>query len=611
MSPFTRLERTLFLIVIAALSYGPIAAAQSAPATNATSVEIPLVQNGKAAAAIVTAGRTDGWLMQHAVLAIQDTVRRWSGTDIPVTQAHELTGGMPAKPAVILATLDDLRRQLPKLAALTPLIERVAFLDEHGFVCTTQTVEATPCTFVVGRTPRGVYNGAVWLKDFCIDGTQENLSITCTDTVRNPQLPGRAVYALTIWAHEAEYTAADWEKIFDSFARDGFDRIYFWVSGHFPSQRFPQAVKCRDDKWDTTEKSKIATVEDLQRIIRAAHDRGMTFYAGGALGGWCCTYNLTHLAPGTMKTAPKDAPYPEPSSLCPSHPDSRRALIAYYQEVFDGLPEADGLFIESADEWGNCYCSACDQTINDLGSRQFGQSQLSLVQQIMQTVWRKHPQARLAYTVGYAEHVKDPAYYEIIRNMSDPRLEWMEARESWNFPALTGQDLPAGFFSRQVMRWQQYYTRSLDQLMNDAKRVAESGMYGCITAFEPGFSTGSFHKAIPYPMHQMPYILTGFVWREATWSPMLTTQAMRERIQQRFFGREASCDLSQHLWDLRELIREASSLGKKKKRTPAMTEAMLRIEQSIQKAHPTAGPKTRETLDLMTQAIADIRTNTN
>ena len=78
-----------------------------------------------------------------------------------------------------------------------------------------------------------------------------------------------------------------------------------------------------------------------------------------------------------MKTAPKDAPYPEPSSLCPSHPASRQALIEYYNEIFDALPEADGLFIESADEWGNCYCPTCDKKIDDLGSRQFGQSGLS------------------------------------------------------------------------------------------------------------------------------------------------------------------------------------------------------------------------------------------
>lgn len=606
----TRLSGHILVSAAVAIALIVATATQVDADEQTASPPIPVVQNGQAACTIVVAGPTDGWLIQHGIQAIQDTIQRWSSTKIPVVPASELVAGLPTKPAVVIATLEDLRRHLPKLAASTPLVERVAFLDEQGFICTTRKIADVPCVLIVGRTPRAAYNGAVWLRDFCIDGTKDNLQITCNDTVRTPQLPGRACYALSIWGHEAEYTAADWNKIFDSFARDGFDRVYFWVSGHFPSKKFPQAVKCHDGKWDNVEKSKIATIEDLQGIIRAAHDRGLKLYAGGALGGWCCTYRLTNLAPGTMKTAPKDAPYEEPSSLCPSHPASRQALIDYYNEIFDALPEADGLFIESADEWGNCYCPTCDKRIDDLGSRQFGQSQISLVQQIMQGVWSNHPHARLAYTIGYAEHRKDPAYYELIRNMSDPRVEWMEARDSWTFPALNGKDLPASSFSRQVMRWAQYYNRPLGKIIDDTNRVAESGLYGCITAFEPGFATGSFHRSIPHPMHLMPYLLTGFVWREATWSPSLTVQTMRERIQQRFFGREASPSLSQDLGDLRELILAATGLNKKKIRTSSMTESLIRIEQQVQQARPTAGPKTNETLDLMTQAITDVRANT-
>jgi len=587
------------------LLHGSVASAQSTPA-DAPTASTPMVvaHNGQPTCTIVVAGPTDTWLLQHGVEAIRTTIDRWSGAGVPLEQASTLAPNLPVKPAIIVATLEGLHRDLPKLAASVPLIERVAFLDEQGFICTTQKIADVPCVLVVGRTPRAAYNGAVWLRDFCIDGPRDHLVIYCDDIVRTPQLAGRAVYLLTIWAHEAEYTAADWEQVFDSFVRDGFDRVYFWVSGHFPSKAFPQTFKCRDAQFDTTQKSRIATIDDLQRIIRAAHDRGLKIYAGGALGAWCCTCLLTNLAPGTVKTPPKGASYPDPSSLCPSHPASRRALIDYYKEIYDALPEADGLFIESADEWGGCFCPTCSKTIDDLGSTQFGRSQITLIQDIMHTVWRDHPHARLSYTIGYAEHRKDPAYYEMISQMSDPRIEWMEARNSWMFPGLGGRDLPAATFSRQVMRWQQYYAHPLEQLVNDAGRVAQSGMYGLITAFEPGAGTGSFHKQIPYPTGVLPYVLTGFVWREATWSPTLTTQAMCGRVWQRFFGREASPGLGQDLWDLRELTREAASSRKK---MPELQEKLSLIEQHVQQARSTASPKTAESLDLMTQAIADIR----
>jgi hypothetical protein len=578
--------------------------AQSIPADVAATPLI-VAMNGRPQCSIAVAGPSNDWLMQQAVQSIRSTIERWSGATLPVDQANGAATGQPAQPFILLATLDDLRRELRELASSAPFVQRVAFLDDEGFACTPHKFGETPCLLVVGRTPRGVYNGAVWLRDFCIDGTKDNLHITCEPTVRTPQLPARAAYTLTIWGPEAEYTATDWATIFDSYARDGFDRVYFWISGHFPSKRFPQAYKCRDGKWDTTEKSNIGSVEDLKGIIRAAHDRGLKIYAGGALGAWCCTCMLTDLAPGTRKT-PKDAPYPEPSSLCPSHPTSRQALIDYYAEVFDALPEADGLFIESADEWGGCHCAACARKIDDAGSTQFGQSQLTLVQEIMDGIWRNHPHARLCYTIGYDEHRSDPAYYQLIRQMSDPRMEWMEARDSWKFPGPAAEQLPACSLSRQVMRWRQYYNCSLDQLVQDAARVGQSGMFGLITAFEPGFATGSFHTQIPYPTDTMPYVLTGFVWREATWSLSPTIASIRERVQRRFFGREAPANLGGDLWNLRELIREASGSPKN---SPALQEKLTALEANIEAARSGASPKTAETLDLMTQAIADVRSH--
>jgi len=204
------------------------------------------------------------------------------------------------------------------------------------------------------------------------------------------------------------------------------DRVYFWLSGHFPSRKFPQTYKVVDGKYDTTEKSRIGSIEDQRRIIRSAHERGLKIYLGGALGAWAGTRFLTNLEADTLKTQHGAIGESSESlaaySLCPSNARVRRALIDYYREMFDTLPEADGLYTESADEMGECQCAQCNRPVDQFGSRQFGQAQLTLVQQIMKSIWSDHPHVCLAYTIGYAPHKSDPAYYEVIRQMTDPLL---------------------------------------------------------------------------------------------------------------------------------------------------------------------------------------------
>ena len=407
-------------------------------------------------------------------------------------------------------------------------------------------------------------------------------------------MSGRPVYTLTIWAQESRYTAADWETVFQSFAHDGVDTVYFWVSGHFPSKQFPQAYKCKnvfDGKlYDTTEETQIGTVQDLNDIVGSAHKLGLKIYLGGALGGWCGTQFLTNLEPDTLKIGPKEP------SLCPSNPKCRKALVEYYQEIFAAIPEADGLFIESTDEIGECKCDLCSKPVDALGSKQFGQSQLSLCQEIMSAVWRDHPQAHLAYTVGYQEHVKDVAYYSLIKRLSeDPRFEWMEARNSWSFPGPSGEVRPASFFSKKFMHWNQDANTTLETIIGNAKRAKGEGMCGLVTCFSPGFDKGVFYKDIPIPTDALPHALTGFVYREATWSPDLTVKEMHDLAQRRFFGKEAPKNLSDDLWKLREIMRTKKGI-----------EQVAEIEEQIQKAHSNASPKTLEGLAIMTRAVNDI-----
>ncbi len=586
-------------LLTAVILAGPAVAAESdQPPT------LPLAQDGQPACTLVVIPSPGGeWLMDHAARLLTDTIHRWAGAEVPVVQWSATTQTRPAGPAIVLATTQGLQRFAQTLPEANDAIAGASSLDEHGFVCIPGNISDDANMLVVSRSPRGVFNGAAYLRDFSIDGTKHDLRLVLRPETRSPRLGGRAVYLLTIWGHEARYTADDWITVFDSFARDGFDRVYFWFSGHFPSRKYPQTYKCTDGPWDSTAQSGIPTLEDQRRLIRAAHERGLSIYLGGALGGWVGTRFLTNEASGTMKTPPQGAPYEGRFSLCPSSPASRQALIEYYQEMFAALPEADGVFIESADEWGGCVCERCARPVDGHGSTQFGQAQLTLIQQIMAAIWRDHSHARLAYTIGYAEHRKDPAYYRLIGLMNDPRIEWMEARDSWAFPGPDGRPLPARAVSPKIMRWRQYYALSLDDLIRDANRVAEEGLYGMISAFEPGAGTGDFYKDIPYPTDILPYLLMGFTWREMNWNPGLSRDQMLALVARRFFGQADATQLAADLWSLREIFR-ASASGKL---SPANREKLSPIEERVAAARAAATPRAAETLNLMTRAIQDIR----
>ena len=593
----TRWSLGAFAVAFAAATVGSSATAE--PVSS-----LPLVSDGKPACSVVVVDSPGGqWLLSRAAEAITGTVKRWSRAEVPVVTI-KTAEALPDGAAIVLGTTDALRPWGDKIPGLADAIAGASAMDEQGFVCVPVGEGGTGRMFVVSRTPRGVFNGAMYLRDFDIDGTQEQLGLAWRQEARSPRLGGRVVYLLTIWNTEARYTADNWITVFDSFARDGVDRVYFWFSGHFPSQKFPQAYKCRDGKWDSTADSGIPTVEDQRKIIRAGHERGLRIYLGGALGGWVGTRFLTQEAPGTMKTPAKGASPEAAMSLCPSSPESRRALIAYYQEMFDALPEADGVFIESADEWGGCACPRCDKVVDEHGSKQFGQAQLTLIEEIMAGIWKDHPLARLSYTIGYNEHRGDPAYYRLIQQMNDPRIEWMEARDSWAFPGADGQPHPARWFfperssagnSITVAPWTTW-----------SRTPIASGTRGC-TAWPPPLSPGSVRetstKTFRIRRPFCPICCTGFVWREMTWDPALSRDQMLARVHKRFFGREAGPALAGDLWSLREILR-TSAAGKLSR---ADREKLAPIEEHIAAARSTAGPKTVETLDLMSRAIRDIR----
>ena len=578
----------------------------SAAVTASPRESLPITRQGRPASRIVSIGGDQpAPLMRLAEQAIAGTVKQWDNAELPVVRKNRFSSDALSEPSIVLIEWDRLRSDWPDAVGLNDDLHHIDFLDRHGFVCTPVTHEGVTSMWVVGRSLRGLYNGAVYLRDFLIDGDAGNLRLDTGTVVRTPQMLGRPAYLLTIWGEEPEYSVEDYKPVFESFARDGITHIYFWLSGHFPSEKFPQSYKVDDNNWDSTVNSRIDTVEDHRQLIRMAHGLGMEFFIGGALGAWCGTFILTDRAPGTMRTGSVDEEGNDVSewSLCPSSRRSQRALIDYYKEIYDALPEADGLFIESADEYGQCQCERCQVPVDEFGSKAFGRNQLALMREMMNEIWQDHPHARLAYTIGYSPHTNAPAYYETVRKMSgDPRIEWMEARNSWEFPGPEGRPLPAAFFSPRVMRWDYCDRRPLEKLITNSQRVASSGMYGYIMTFSPGFDSGSFYHDIPFPTDLLPYVLTHFLHREATWEPADEAE-MRSRIQKRFFGQDAPPTAGLDMWALREILRESAN----KRLRPENRERLDAIEARIAEIRPAASPKTRAGLDLMTRAIDDIR----
>ena len=146
------------------------------------------------------------------------------------------------------------------------------------------------------------------------------------------------------------------------------------------------------------------------------------------------------------------------------------------------------------------------------------------------------------------------------------------------------------------MRWKEYHTAPLDDIVTEANRISKEGMYGMILSFSPGFTSGSFYKDIPFPTDILPYALTGFVYREATLNPHATVEEMVDLTQKRFFGKEAPQNLAADLWKLREMIRTRKGLNE-----------LTTIEEHIKEAREAAGPKTLQGLSLMARAVDDLR----
>src|SRR5262245_32174588 len=88
-----------------------------------------------------------------------------------------------------------------------------------------------------------------------------------------------------------KYTAEDWMKVSDRYAEYGMERVYFWLSGHHPSKKYPHLYNV-----DSTKGTQL-TVDGVRRLIRYCHDRGIKFYIGGGVFAWTASHYLIRAIP--------------------------------------------------------------------------------------------------------------------------------------------------------------------------------------------------------------------------------------------------------------------------------------------------------------------------
>jgi hypothetical protein len=603
---------------------------------------LALTQDSKPSASILILGQVREPLLSRAAALLNRTVEQWGGVSLPVKQVAE-QGSLPGR-SIVLTTLANLQRYCPALNTPEyPDILRVAFLDEQGYACVPIAGGDGGTMLVVAKTPRGVYNGAIYLRDFGIDGTKSHLFVRSVTTVRTPQMQARGTYCLSIYGVAPQYTTADWHKIFDSFARDGMERVYFWVSGHFPSKQFPQTYNR-----DVASGTRIGSVAALEDLIRYAHSLGIKFYLGSGAFAWGDAAYVAEGVPGAQAV--------KAGGLCPSNAIARQRTHDYFLEMIDALPDSDGFFLEMRDEQGECQCPICQQPIDSYGSKQYGRSEITFVQQLAADIWKKHPNVHFCNNIGYAEHKNDVAFYHQVRQMTDPRFEWLDCRWAWALPVAGGQRLPLSYFSPKAIHWGPFYSRSLDEMDTMAHKVGTDGLYGYVPAFEPGFATASYYaNSVPFPTDILPYNVTGFIYRELSWSPRLTDEELKQRLEAGFFGEEAPKNVGSDLWDLREWVvknaqimvtysqdwisydtkriphptladqvrkAESQSAGDARKTEAtrllkvvtdlktirdSSLASLDQIERDMQQARVHAGPKTLETLTGMQVAIDDSR----
>ena len=621
-------------------------------ASEVASLFFDVVVNGRSAATVVVPD-DDAPMWGQAVALISETCERWGGVK-PDVHRMPREGHLPLGNVIVIGTPDTLPELCETSHHPDSKLLRVPTTCRHGYAIESRATKDCKQLVIAGKTPRGAFNGAVYCRDFLLDSTiaptgGADVFVRKASLLRSPHFQIRGSYTLTMYGIAPQYTAEDWQPIIDRFAEDGMERTYFWLSGHYPSKKYPELYNV-----DEVRGTRL-TVEGVRNLIRYCHDRDISFYIGGGAFGWIATGRA--LAKAHPETASEGV-----RGTCPASPRAREIITEHYLEICDSLPEADGFFFELRDELGECQCARCQTVIDEDGSKAYGQYEISWLQAFCRAAWKRNPKLRICSLVGYNEHQSDVNYYRHVRQMNDPRIEWLDCRvgllgdQPWVMPGPRKEMRPMVYFSHRISHWSPQYWHPIEWTMLFARRAADEGYGGFVTAFEPGFHTASYyHDVIPFPVNILPYALSGFIYRELTWDPALTREELNMRVQRRFFSPDSPARLAEDLIYLRSFMTEHKwvipnyssgyvdwdcnaipqrTIAGELARILAITDAverttqerkaledwkklaavpdhlsgrMAEIETLIEDMSPNATPKTREGFALMQRLIDDTR----
>jgi len=525
------------VIIVICVGFSNMTTAKAVEITRPTS--ITLIKNGKAQA-IIVANPVPGSVESVAVSNFTATIERIGQAKIYAKkEADKGTGAI-----VFIGTV----RSNPALAKVAKELKLpLEDIAPEGFLIRTTKIGSRACLIITAKDARGILYGVQEALNQVITSTTDNEIIAVkTDITRAPAVAKRGTYCLTCWPPATTYSRQAWEQAIDSMACAGMNRVMFWTDGLFRSKRYPDAFLAKGHYAGAK-----LTHDDINYLIEYAHERGMDFLLGTGVFGWFTAIDFAEKN--------KDAADSGGEILCPSNQKAQQFTLDYISEMHDVFPKADGYMLEIRDEYGDCFCDKCQRPVDEFGSKQFGQSELDLLENLTASVWSRHAKAKFVWLMGYPNHSSDRLYYKRLSEISkDDRIEWLNVRGASVLPGADGSPKPLKYFSSRINNWNPYYRLAPKAIQKGAQISVEQGLCGYLPAYEPGFDSCSVYdnkwqiKNSRFPVELLPFVLTQVLYREYTWDPYITEERLKERIHRQFFGAELDMRWVDNLFFLRQ-----------------------------------------------------------
>ena len=562
------MKRTTFTFVMG-LVVGGVARTSLAD-SNAFAV---LTEGDQARSQIVISDEP-AFMEQRAAEEIARVVRRDSGAIVPIKRVSEADKN-PTGNVVLLGTAESVPMIRELAVGSSDGIGDLPLIGPDGYVVQTMKLDKANYLIIAGATPRAVYYGAVYTGEQVIlprpgGGTPAHgaagpntdlmnetshsnhggsISVAETKLTRVPAMVERAPYLLNLCGLGPEFGVEDWKFVLDGMARESINRVYFWWQSLYKPRDFPDRRNI-DGGVDRVKMSN----EDVNELARYAHELGMEFLIGGGAFSWGGAAALVEEYPETKAV--------KAGGMCPSHPKAQELQLKFSLEMLEVIHEADGFWFEPRDEHGECKCDVCQVPVDAFGSKQYGQSEMKFLKGFCKALWAKRPEAQVAWLVELYKpskmHSEDPAYFQRISEIEDPRLHWIVVWGAWDFPGPKGEYLPAAFFSRHNIWWNKPYTMPLEDIRVNVLTAAQRGFLGFSPAFEPCFGVDYHGLTIPYPIDKMPYELTSYAFREFCWDPGQTMEEFKAKMLNRYCGPGGSMELVEDLIYLRAFATEGT-----------------------------------------------------